>query len=142
MSDENPAPPETLPEDVIVSLEQCTLNQLRDVIRYAQNLVVSREAGVETNVPDEDQDDSYLSHSGSTENQRETFSEKCQNGGRETSSASGHRKDDTPDDVPDGVPGKATITIKEINGNRYYYWQWRDGEKIRSKYKGPVDSDN
>jgi hypothetical protein len=45
-----------------------------------------------------------------------------------------------PDDLPDGVPTKATITIKDINDNRYYYWQWRDGDKIRSKYKGPVSS--
>jgi len=49
--------------------------------------------------------------------------------------------DDRPDDLPDDVPSKATITIKEINDNRYYYWQWRDGEKIRSKYKGPVNPD-
>jgi hypothetical protein len=47
-----------------------------------------------------------------------------------------------PDDLPDDVPAKATITIKEINDNRYYYWQWREGEKVRSKYKGPVDLDN
>jgi len=46
-----------------------------------------------------------------------------------------------PDDLPDDVPAKATITIKEINDNRYYYWQWREGEKIRSQYKGPVSSD-
>jgi hypothetical protein len=46
-----------------------------------------------------------------------------------------------PDDLPDDVPSKATITIKEINDNRYYYWQWRDGEKIRSQYKGPVNPD-
>ncbi|GAA0540728.1 hypothetical protein GCM10008994_14760 [Halorubrum ejinorense] len=43
------------------------------------------------------------------------------------------------DDLPDDVPSKATITIKEINDNRYYYWQWRDGQKIRSQYKGPVN---
>ena len=42
---------------------------------------------------------------------------------------------------PDDVPAKATITIKEINDNRYYYWQWREGEKIKSKYKSPVNSD-
>lgn len=41
-------------------------------------------------------------------------------------------------DLPDDVPAKATITIKEINKSRYYYWQWREGEKIKSKYKGPV----
>jgi ABC-type Zn2+ transport system substrate-binding protein/surface adhesin len=44
------------------------------------------------------------------------------------------------DDLPDGVPSKATLTKKKINGNEYWYWQWRDGEKIRSQYKGPVDS--
>jgi hypothetical protein len=46
---------------------------------------------------------------------------------------------DSSDDRPDGVPSKATITVKEINDNCYYYWQWRDGEKIRSKYEGPVN---
>ncbi|MFC7131242.1 hypothetical protein [Haloferax chudinovii] len=50
--------------------------------------------------------------------------------------------EERPEDRPDDVPSKATITVKEINDNRYYYWQWREGEKIRSKYKGPVDSDN
>jgi hypothetical protein len=45
------------------------------------------------------------------------------------------------EDHPDGVPSKATTTIKEINDNRYYYWQWREGDRIKSKYKGPVDPD-
>ena len=48
---------------------------------------------------------------------------------------------DRPDDLPDDVPSKATITIKEINDNRYYYWQWREGDKIKSKYKAPVNPD-
>ena len=46
-----------------------------------------------------------------------------------------------PDDLPDDVPAKATITIKEINDNRYYYWQWREGDSVTSKYKGPVNPD-
>ena len=49
--------------------------------------------------------------------------------------------EERPDDLPNDVPAKATITIKEISGHRYYYWQWRDGDKIRSRYKGPVNSD-
>ena len=49
--------------------------------------------------------------------------------------------EERPEDLPDDVPSKATITIKEINDNRYYYWQWREGEKIRSQYKGPVNPD-
>lgn len=53
----------------------------------------------------------------------------------------GGNSEDRPDDLSSEVPTKATITIKEINNNRYYYWQWRDGDKIRSKYKGPVNPD-
>jgi len=50
--------------------------------------------------------------------------------------------EERPDNLPDDVPSKATITIKEINDNRYYYWQWRDGDKVRSKYKEPVNPDD
>ncbi|CAP15108.1 MULTISPECIES: hypothetical protein [Halobacteriales] len=50
--------------------------------------------------------------------------------------------EERPEDLPDDVPSKATITIKEINDNRYYYWQWREGEKVRSQYKGPVSPDD
>jgi hypothetical protein len=53
----------------------------------------------------------------------------------------GGEDDDRPDDLPDDVPSKATVTIKEINDNRYYYWQWRDGDSVTSKYKGPVNPD-
>jgi len=49
--------------------------------------------------------------------------------------------EERPDDLPDDVPTKATITVKEINDKRYYYWQWREGEKVKSKYKSPVDPD-
>jgi len=50
-------------------------------------------------------------------------------------------EEERPDDRPDDVPAKATITIKEINDNRYYYWQWREGNRVKSKYKSPVKSD-
>ena len=49
--------------------------------------------------------------------------------------------EERPDDLLDEVPSKATITIKEINNNRYYYWQWREEDKVTSKYKGPVNPD-
>ena len=49
--------------------------------------------------------------------------------------------DERPDDLPDDVPSKATIMIKQINDNRNDYWQWREGDKVTSKYKGPVNPD-
>ncbi|WP_435320958.1 hypothetical protein [Haloarchaeobius sp. TZWSO28] len=58
-----------------------------------------------------------------------------------TDQRSGENEDDQAadqDDRPSAVPAKASTVVKKINNNRYYYWQWRDGDKIRSKYKGPV----
>jgi hypothetical protein len=48
--------------------------------------------------------------------------------------------EERPEDLPDDVPSKATITVKEINDNRYYYWQWREGDRVLSKYKGPANA--
>ena len=50
----------------------------------------------------------------------------------------GDEIEERPDDLPDDVPTKATITIKEINDNRYTTGR---GDKIKSKYKGPVKFD-
>jgi hypothetical protein len=41
---------------------------------------------------------------------------------------------------PDDVPGKASVVIKEINDNRYEYYQWREGDTVKSKYKAPANS--
>jgi len=43
------------------------------------------------------------------------------------------------DDLPDDVPGKASVVVKEINDNRYEYYQWREGSRVKSKYKAPVN---
>jgi hypothetical protein len=51
----------------------------------------------------------------------------------------GDELEERPEDLPDDVPSKVTITIKEINDNRYYYWQWREGDTVKSAYKGPAD---
>jgi len=71
----------------------------------------------------------------------EALAEHKEREARLEESADQEEVEERPDDLPDDVPSKATVTIKEINENRYYYWQWRDGEKIRSRYKGPTDSD-
>lgn len=56
--------------------------------------------------------------------------------------------DDTPDEWDDeewaaiveenDVPSGATLTVKTIDGRGYYYWQWRDGDTVKSKYAAPV----
>lgn len=154
MSDRQPRPPETLSKTEVGYLKQFSTEQLRDVERYTRALVEHREqekeehdknerggsaqhsedrvtietdTGVESRTQSVPQTATDLEHDGTTS--------------PEQSAAAATSNEDTADELPDDVPAKATTTIKEINGNRYYYWQWRDGEKIRSKYKGPVNSD-
>ena len=50
-------------------------------------------------------------------------------------------EEDQQEDLPADVPSKATTTVKEINDNRYYYWQWREGDTVKFQYKGPVSPD-
>ena len=71
----------------------------------------------------------------------ESLSEHKEREARPEESPNQDDVEEQPDEPPDDVPAKATITIKDINDNRYYYWQWREGEKVRSQYKGPVSPD-
>jgi len=36
-------------------------------------------------------------------------------------------------------PSEGTLTTKRINGREYYYLQWREGEKVKSRYVATVD---
>ncbi|MXV63688.1 hypothetical protein GS429_16800 [Natronorubrum sp. JWXQ-INN-674] len=36
-------------------------------------------------------------------------------------------------EYPDDVPERASVTVKEIGGTTYHYYQWRDGDRIESK---------
>jgi hypothetical protein len=71
----------------------------------------------------------------------EALAEHKEREARLKKSANQEEVEERPDDLPDEVPAKATITVKEINDNRYYYWQWREGDTVKSQYKGPVDPD-
>ncbi|OLZ40272.1 hypothetical protein A6E15_04410 [Natrinema saccharevitans] len=49
-------------------------------------------------------------------------------GGGEPSPADGE-----PAAYPDGVPERASVSVTEIAGTEYYYFQWREGDEIRSE---------
>ncbi|ELY67566.1 hypothetical protein [Natrinema versiforme] len=38
-----------------------------------------------------------------------------------------------PETYPDDIPERATVSVTEIAGTEYYYYQWRDGDEIRSE---------
>ncbi|MDQ2052113.1 hypothetical protein RBH26_16670 [Natronolimnohabitans sp. A-GB9] len=45
----------------------------------------------------------------------------------------GDETDESDREYPPGVPERASVTIKEIAGTTYTYYQWRDGDRIESK---------
>lgn len=64
------------------------------------------------------------------------------------------RDEETPDDWDDDewdeaieqavekaeiAVGTGTITTKTIDEREYYYLQWREGERVKSQYVGPVE---
>ncbi|WP_254547260.1 hypothetical protein [Halomarina pelagica] len=64
------------------------------------------------------------------------------NAGEETDSIEDAEADaerDKLDGRPEDVPSKASVVTKHINGNDYHYWQWREGEQVKSAYKGPAN---
>jgi len=54
---------------------------------------------------------------------------KDQHDGEDASSSDGA----DPETYPDGVPDRATVSVTEIAGTEYYYYQWREGDEIRSE---------
>lgn len=125
MADDEPTPPESLPMDVREVIEAATPEELDAIATYADALAEQRAA---------DRRRGSAGCEGRTEPTTGTDEDASRAGQEATVKA-------RPTDRPDGVPSKASTTVKEINGNRYYYWQWRDGDRVRSQYKGPVESE-
>lgn len=117
MTNTSPEPPAELSAGVVDAIEDCSSTELKAVSQYAEALAAYR-ARSQTEEPDRESGDDVADE---TDNDQAAVDAA---------------------DRPEGVPAKASTTIKEINGNRYYYWQWRDGEQVRSQYKGPVESDS
>ena len=113
-----PDQPSDVPPRLVSDLEEQDPEILRRVAAYARALAVHRET---------------TSDDASTDNGTTTGES-----GGERDGTSGDATEEVPSDRPTGVPAKASITVKTINDNRYYYWQWRDGDAIKSKYEGPA----
>ena len=112
MTNTSPEPPAELSADVVEAIEGCSSTELEALAQYVETLAAYR-AESQTEESDRERDDE----------------------------TDGDQAAADVADWPEGVPAKASTTIKEINGNRYYYWQWRDGGSVKSKYKGPVNPD-
>lgn len=108
--DQQPQPPDSLPKYLAEGLQKQSSATLHDLRRYARQLTEYKEQQAQKKLEE------------ATADRPEKVKDLADENG-----------------TPDDVPTKATVTIKTINNNRYYYWQWRDGDKIKSRYIKPVN---
>lgn len=108
-----PTPPDRIPKYIAEGLAKQDAGTLRAIATHAEALAAHREAVAEGTLEEE-------------------------------TTAEDDRPDDWDDDEWEAAvegteaPAKATLTVKTINGNDYYYYQWREGDEIRSEYVAPA----
>jgi hypothetical protein len=107
-----PTPPPSLPDDLAATLRHQNAGTLDAIANYAQALAAAQREAEPS--AETDRTDAFTDE-----------------------------PSDVADDAPaEEVPGKATVVTKTIKGHEYEYWQWRDGDHIKSKYKAPVNPDD
>jgi hypothetical protein len=129
MSD--PPTPTDVPTEVRQALADCDPKTLEAVADYARGLADQRRDG-----------------SRPVSSERTVDPDECDQETTEKPAKSEGPADESPDEWDQAeweaavreadAPGRATLTVKTINDNRYYYLQWREGDHVRSAYVGPA----
>lgn len=109
-----PEPPESAPKYLLDGLEKQSADTLRQLATYADRLADYHEAQAERELEERADDDAEIPEEWDAD-----------------------EWDDALEDVED-APSGATRTKKTIDGRQYYYYQWREGDKIKSEYIAPV----
>lgn len=113
-------PPEELDEsirDLLDELASQEPEQLRAVATYAGALAAQAETDAETAVQPN-------SETGNDDTDRDESATDPADPGSEYPD---------PDAYPADVPEHASVSVTEIAGTEYWYYQWREGDEIRSK---------
>ena len=116
MSTEKPPAPDSAPKYVREGLNNQSPETLREIAAYAERLADYKEAELDRELEERsaDVDEDDVPEEWDAEEWQETIEDA---------------------DAPSG----ATLTTKRIDGRDYYYYQWREGSKIKSEYLAPVN---
>lgn len=113
-SESEPTPPESAPKYLREGLPKQDPETLRAIAEFAEAYADYREQELEDELEEESVGDQIPPKGWSEQQWEETVA-----------------------DVD--APEKATLTVKTINDNDYFYYQWRDGDSVKSEYVAPVD---
>jgi len=109
-----PAAPDSAPKYIAEGLEKQSPETLREIAEYAAELADHKEQQIEDQLADREVD------------LEETPDESD--------------ADEWEDAIDDSdAPPQAYLTQKTIDGRQYFYYQWREGNSVKSEYVAPVD---
>ncbi|ELY39228.1 hypothetical protein [Natronorubrum tibetense] len=111
---DRPQPPDDIDrefDELLDGLERRDADTLRAVGSYLEDLAAWKAADAD--------------------NERQSATDTDSEDGDDTPDATETDVDDL--EYPSGVPERASVTVKEIAGTTYHYYQWRDGDRIESK---------
>lgn len=108
-----PTPPTNAPKYIREGLPKQSSETLREIARYAQQLADSKEQAIEAELEEESIEQDSTPEEWD-ENEWDTVISEVDS------------------------PQRACLTTKTIDGRDYFYFQWREGSKIKSKYVAPV----
>ncbi|NUB93945.1 hypothetical protein HT576_23510 [Haloterrigena sp. SYSU A121-1] len=111
---DRPTPPSDLDRDAgeaLARLEDRDADDLRAIAAYLEDLAAWTESAA-------DESD-----------------ERAETGSTPSDPNDDDAGEEIDDDLeyPEGVPDRASVTVKEIADTTYYYFQWRDGDRIESE---------
>lgn len=125
---DRPSPPDDLDRELqeqLAALETYDPDRLRAVGRYLEELAAWKASTDESHATAS----TDAAADGIDAIEREASERSDRNGDEDTADG----VDDADVEYPADVPERASVTVKEIAGTTYYYYQWRDGDRIESK---------
>ncbi|ELZ00369.1 hypothetical protein [Natrialba asiatica] len=126
-----PRPPDELDDELAVALEDRNGETLRAVAEHATALADWKDSTAETRTMLEGGDDAASDHDAAVNSESATDGEHARGGGTAQRTAAAAAVDS--DEFPVGVPARANVSLVEIAGETYRYYQWREDDEIRSE---------
>ncbi|WP_323171607.1 hypothetical protein [Natrialba sp. PRR66] len=125
---DRPRPPVELDAELAGALEDRDGETLRAVAEHAIALADWKDSTAEPRTPAEGGDDAAGGYDAAVNSESATE-------GNAHADAAAQRPDAAldSDEFPAGVPARANVSLVEIAGETYRYYQWREDDEIRSE---------
>ncbi|ELZ09550.1 hypothetical protein [Natrialba aegyptia] len=130
---DRPRPPDELDAELAGALEDRDGETLRAVAEHAIALADWKDSTAEPRTPPEGGDDAAGGHDAAVNSESATEGEHARGRAAAQHPDAALDSDAASSEFPAGVPARANVSLVEIAGETYRYYQWREDDEIRSE---------